>query len=273
MFRSDDPAVQGYFDLSGLEIPDGYSSVVYELSVEPVNALYVDSTSVGPYRIDPVTMSGTASPIRLTIQRGGEVMQDVTVQGGPNEPQDEYEPNTFASPAMVPSGGDWVASISGYGDIDYAYFNARGNRTFTFDVIAIDASGHPVTTKVEPVTAVWRPVVDPEDGPLYAPYFNSNQAATTRIQAEASGDGLYKLGVVRCSRRWTPRFPVRSTTDVCGFSIARTGERAGRHSSHRHWHWAVWNVAGANWKRLIFGDIQRSESSYVCFACFAGWDI
>jgi hypothetical protein len=38
-FGSDDPGLQGFFDLAGLEIPDGISSAQYQLSVESLDPL------------------------------------------------------------------------------------------------------------------------------------------------------------------------------------------------------------------------------------------
>jgi hypothetical protein len=194
-FGSDDPAVEGFFDLAGLEIPGGYPSVTYELTVEPVNPLYADSASVGPYHLGPVTPSGTASPIRLNISRGNEVAQDIFMQGAASERQDQYEPDSFLFPKAIPDGGDWLASLSGYGDVDYMYFTARANRTFTFDVTALDANGVPTTSKAQPVIGAWD-WSDSEDLPRVSEsFFNTTQAGTTRLQGEVSADADYKLGI------------------------------------------------------------------------------
>ncbi len=187
--------MEGYFDLAGLEVPNGYTSVTYELTVEPVNPLYADSTSVGPYRMGTVTPSGSAPAIRLTIMRGVEVSQDIFMQGTATERQDQYEPNSFLFPAAVPAGGDWLASFSGYGDIDYMYFSARANRTFTFDVTALDASGAAIASKALPVVGAWD-WNDVEDQPRVSEsFFNSSRIGTTRLQAEMSTGGDYKIGI------------------------------------------------------------------------------
>jgi hypothetical protein len=192
---SSDPALEGYFDLSGLEIPDGYSSVTYELSVEPVNPLYADSTSVGPYH-DPVTPSGSSPAIRLTVTRGGEVLQDIVMQGDASDPQDQFEPNDFNLPASLPGGGSWLGSLSGYGDEDYFSFSAQANRTFTFDVTALDANGVPTSTKAMPVLGAWA-FDDPKDvSRIWESYFNSPFTGTTRLQGEILSAGNYKLGIV-----------------------------------------------------------------------------
>ena len=192
---SNDDALEGYFDLAGLEIPNGYTSVTYELMVEPVNPLYADSTSVGPYRQGTVTPSGTAAAMRLTVKRGFDVSQDIYMQGTASERQDQYEPNSFLFPAAVPAGGDWLASLSGYGDIDYMYLSLRANRTFTLDVTALDASGAAVASKALPVLAAWD-WNDGEDQPRVSEsFFNSSRRGTTRLQAEVSANGDYKIGI------------------------------------------------------------------------------
>ncbi len=193
---SDDVSLEGFFDLAGLEIPSGYSSVTYELSMEPVNALYTYSAAVGPYRTGQVTPSGSAAAVRVEVTRGGEVLQDITVQGGASERQDAYEPSSFASPAQIPAGGEWVASLSGYGDADYWTFPAKANRTFTLDVTALDANGAATDTKAQPVLGLWYWNALEDEAAMWESYFNSLITGTTRLQAEIARDGNYKLGAV-----------------------------------------------------------------------------
>ncbi len=191
---SNDPGVEGFFDLAGLEIPSGYNSVTYELTAEPINSLYADSTAVGPYRRGPVSPSGTATAIRVTVTRGKEISQDIYMQGAANEREDQFEPDSFLFPAKVPGSGNWIGSLSGYGDLDYLYFRVRANRTFTFDVTALDADGYPTDAKAQPVVGAWN-WGDAEDQPqLFESYFNSSLPATTRMQAEVIANGDYILG-------------------------------------------------------------------------------
>ncbi|MGH9588369.1 MAG: hypothetical protein ACRD3F_15575, partial [Acidobacteriaceae bacterium] len=39
-FGSDDPALEGYYDLSGVPVPPGYASDAWQLSLEPISPLY-----------------------------------------------------------------------------------------------------------------------------------------------------------------------------------------------------------------------------------------
>jgi hypothetical protein len=58
-FGSNDAALEGYFDLSGIPLPAGVTSASYQVSFEPVNPLYVDAISVGPYLLGSPSPSGT----------------------------------------------------------------------------------------------------------------------------------------------------------------------------------------------------------------------
>ncbi len=203
---SDDTALEGFFDLAGLEVPAGYSQATYELSVEPVNPLYSGSTSVGPYKGGPVAISGTFGRLRITVPRGGSTVQDIAMQGVPKDAQDQFEPSSFASGATLPSGGDWFASLSGYGDRDYYSFNARANRTFTFDATALDENQVPVATKSQPVIGFWSSTdeeLNPRSGQNF---FNSAETGKTRIQYSTITGGEYKLGVMDARGDGRPDF-------------------------------------------------------------------
>ncbi|HLK34369.1 MAG TPA: hypothetical protein VKT29_14845, partial [Terriglobales bacterium] len=57
-FGAADSALQGYFDLAGLELPAGATQGSYELSVEPVDLDYWGLAAVGPYLSGAVKPSG-----------------------------------------------------------------------------------------------------------------------------------------------------------------------------------------------------------------------
>jgi hypothetical protein len=65
-FGSGDPAVEGAFDLGGLEIPDGSGSAKYRVSVEALEPNW--SEGVGPYAPAQVAPSGSFTPVVLTLQ-------------------------------------------------------------------------------------------------------------------------------------------------------------------------------------------------------------
>ena len=69
------PSVEGFFDLAGLEIPNGASSAQYQLRVEALDPLW--SQPVGPYGPWQVQPSGTFQPLIVTVSKGGDLQQDI----------------------------------------------------------------------------------------------------------------------------------------------------------------------------------------------------
>jgi hypothetical protein len=78
-FGSDDTTLEGYFDLAGLEIPDGSNSAQYQLSAEAINTDW--SEGVAPYAPWQVAPSGATPPVVVTVSKGGEVHLDLLMQG------------------------------------------------------------------------------------------------------------------------------------------------------------------------------------------------
>ena len=70
-FGSNDPALEGYFDLSGMPLPPGVTSANYQVSFEAVNPLYINSISVGPYLLGSPNPSGTLSTITVIGVQAG----------------------------------------------------------------------------------------------------------------------------------------------------------------------------------------------------------
>ena len=131
-FGSDDPAVEGFFDLAGLEIPNGANSAQYQLSVEAMDPFW--SQAVGPYGPWQVQPSGAAQPITVTVSMGGDLQQDILMSGSATQVQDMFEPEDYTTPAPVPTAGDWLGTLSGYGDPDYFWFTGRDARTLSVEV-------------------------------------------------------------------------------------------------------------------------------------------
>ncbi|MGB9106262.1 MAG: hypothetical protein WCC59_16010, partial [Terriglobales bacterium] len=134
---SDDPALRGSYDLAGLEIPTGSNSARFQLTVEAMNPLYTGALAAGPYKLSQVRPSGTFAPLVLTVARGGDVVQDIVMQGAASAPLDSTEPHSFAQPAAIPGAGHWTASLGYYGDFDWLALHAGANRSFTLDIAAL----------------------------------------------------------------------------------------------------------------------------------------
>jgi len=61
-FGSENPALQGFFDLSGIPLPPGVTTANYKLTFEPVNPLYTYQDSVGPYVLGSPTPQELSQP-------------------------------------------------------------------------------------------------------------------------------------------------------------------------------------------------------------------
>ncbi len=73
-FGSNDATLEGFFDLAGLEIPDG-DTATYQVSVEALDPNF--SQRVGPYAPMQVQPSGTMQPFFVTITAGMDLQQDI----------------------------------------------------------------------------------------------------------------------------------------------------------------------------------------------------
>src|ERR1035441_2432385 len=62
---ANDPALQGYFDLSGIPLPPGMTTANYQVTFESVNPLYILTNAVGPYAEGQVAPSGTLQSINV----------------------------------------------------------------------------------------------------------------------------------------------------------------------------------------------------------------
>src|SRR4029079_8879134 len=114
---------RGHYDLGGLELPEGSNTARYELRVEPVRPEYVGTTSVGPYHVQQVRMSGGAKPITLAVSLGSDINQDIVMEGS-SEEEGDNAPHQFSSPATL-HGGAWSGNLANYGESEYYSFTAR----------------------------------------------------------------------------------------------------------------------------------------------------
>jgi hypothetical protein len=194
-FGSDDPAVEGSFDLAGLEIPNGANSAQYQLSVEAVDPLW--SQPVGPYGPWQVLPSGTFQPLIVTVSKGGDLEQDIVMQASALQVRDWFEPTSFAAPASLPAAGDWGGTLSGSGNADYFWFVGQSNRTLSVEVTALDEAKVPSTGKAQPVIGMWALA---NQGTTPAPAktsmaFNTTSPGMTRLDATLQTSTAFRLGI------------------------------------------------------------------------------
>ncbi len=194
-FGSDASTVEGFFDLAGLQIPNGAGSAQYQLTVEGLDPTW--SASVGPYAPSQVQPSGTAQPITVTVTLGSDVQQDIVMLGSAISQPDSFGPTSYAAPVAVPASGEWNGSLSGYGDGDYFSFSGQANRTLSVEVTALDETGAASQSKSEPVIGLWA-LSDPGTFPAPAnspSAFNTSTVGMTQLNATFYQATSFRLGL------------------------------------------------------------------------------
>ncbi len=189
---SDSQTLEGFFDLGGLQLPNG-GSAQYQLTVEALDPSW--SAPVGPYSPGPVAPSGLAQPIVVTVSAGIDVQQDILMSGSAQPlPQ---SPSTWTVPAALPGGGDWEGSLSGYGMVAYFHFPAHANRTLSVAVTALDEWSDASEVKAQPVIGMWASGDPPgTTPPAYTPSpFNQIPYALTRLDAQLATSTNFLIGI------------------------------------------------------------------------------
>jgi hypothetical protein len=194
-YGSSDQSVEGFFDLVGLPIPNGASTAQYQLYVEALDPLW--SGGVCPYAVSQVAPSGSAQPIVVTVASGGDIAQDILMSGSAQAIPSWAATETWSSPATVPAPGDWIGSLSGYGDVSYFSIPAQANRTLSVAVTALDESGVPTESKAAPVIGMWT-FGDPPGTPppaLTPTSFNSATFGMSRLDAQVLSSTTFIIGI------------------------------------------------------------------------------
>jgi hypothetical protein len=193
---SDEAAMQGYFDLSGIPLPPGMTAANYQITFETINSLYTFTDSVGPYTAGQVAPSGTLDAISVSSMSAGStktltVTVDDSAAGGY---QDAI--GTVTEPRMMPASGLWCGRLSQVGQTDWFTFPVRGGRTFTVVTQAIDESGAPTELKAMPAIGVWD-AFDAAGATAIgaAPGINGLATGETWLRISASGDDKVRIGI------------------------------------------------------------------------------
>ncbi len=193
-FGSADPALEGYFDLAGLELPGGATQGSYEITVEAVKAAYWGLSVAGPYVPGQVTPSGTAQPVVVNVSAGSDVTQDIVMAGSAR--RQPALRSSFLQPAEMPGAGDWTAQLNLVGQTDYLRLAASANTTITVDVTALDEAGRPTQQKMQPVAGIWPWGAPPGSSPSASEmFFTSGTLGLTRLSAIFNISGYYTLGI------------------------------------------------------------------------------
>lgn len=191
---SDAQTSEGSFDLSGLQVLNA-ASTQYQLTVEPLDPIW--SAGVGPYAPYLDRPSGATQPIIVTVGAGQDLQQDVLMSASA-QPVPPWSPSqTWTAPGTVPSPGDWVGSLSGYGDVAYFLLPAKANRTMSVAVTALDESGNPTESKTQPLVGLWL-ASDPEGTrppSLTTSPFNTVNFGLTRLDTQIAASSNFLIAI------------------------------------------------------------------------------
>lgn len=196
-FGSTDQTLEGYYDLSGVPLPPGMTQSDYELTFEPLNPLYADEQSVGPYTPGQVTPSGTMPVLTIpAVQAGMSLQEDVTVSDSADELHSGAD-GTDASPAGVDASGQWLGRICCYGHAGWFKFYARANREFTVEVEALDETGAGTEGKARPVIGLWNITDAVGTTPVTATAqpFNGDETGLTTLSAVSTASSFVRIGI------------------------------------------------------------------------------
>ncbi|HUB50527.1 MAG TPA: IPT/TIG domain-containing protein, partial [Terracidiphilus sp.] len=196
MWGSNEPAMQGYFDLSGIPLPAGATSASYEITIEAIDPLYILTDSVGPYMQGQVAPSGTLNSVVLAGMTAGSTQTLTVAAAGTPEPGFNDAIGAVAQPRPMPATGFWCGRLSQVGQTDWFTFAVRGNRSFTIVTLAMDETGSPSNQKAMPAIGIWD-AFDPVDAPAVgaAPGLNGLAAGETWLQVGASAADVVRVGI------------------------------------------------------------------------------
>ena len=197
MWGSNDAALQGYFDLSGIPLPPGMTTANYQVTFEAINPLYILTNSVGPYRRRP----GRRPPARLRPSPSPACRractQTLTVNVADSAVGGYKDAiGTQAAPRILPASGLWCGRLSQVGQTDWFSFPVRGNRTFTIVTQALDETGAPTESKAMPAIGVWD-AFDPVGATAVgaAPASTAWPPAKPGCASAAAGDDIVRIGI------------------------------------------------------------------------------
>jgi hypothetical protein len=196
-FGTDDTTQEGVFDLSGVPIPPGEAQDTWQLSFEPINALYTGWDSVGPYTTGQVFPSGTLPAIAIPgLTAGSSVIENVTIG---NSAGDSFsgDDGMISAPVIVAPSGEWTARLAGYGHSSWLQWRAKANREFTVEAQALDDSGNNATSKAQVVIGMWNGTDTMAASPVTETTqpFNGAVAGLTTLPVMTLADSEVRLGV------------------------------------------------------------------------------
>ncbi len=196
MWGSNDAALQGFFDLSGMPLPPGMTTANYQVTFEAVSSSYILTSSVGPYLDGSPQPSGTLSPISVPSMAAGSTQTlTVTVADSAAGGSDDAI-GSEAQPRILSPSGMWCGRLSQVGQTDWFTFPVRGGRAFTVITEALDETGAPTNAKALPSLGVWN-AFDTVGAKAagYETGLNGLNTGQSWLQVSAGGDNVVRLGI------------------------------------------------------------------------------
>jgi hypothetical protein len=196
MWGSNEAAMQGFFDLSGMRLSPGAATANYQVTFEAVNPGYILTNSVGPYLDGSPEPSGRLSALSVpSLSAGSSQTLTVNVEDSAAGGSDDAI-GSESTPRMLPASGLWSGRLSQVGQTDWFTFPVRGGRTFTVVTEALDESGAPTNAKAMPALGVWD-AFDPVGTTAVGASGGLNGLATGEswLQVTATGDDVVRVGI------------------------------------------------------------------------------
>ena len=193
---SNDSAQQGFFDLSFMPLPPGQSTANYQVSFEPINPLYIDGNSVGPYVDGSPAPSGAMPVIAVPgLSAGSSQALTVPITGSAiGGAEDAIATET--TPRPLPPSGEWTGRLSQVGQTDWLAFPVRANRTFTVVTQAVNETGAPSEYKSMPEIGLWNGFAPAGSEPaVWAPGLGGSAAGESYLSALSPTDDVIRLGI------------------------------------------------------------------------------
>ncbi|HUN85290.1 MAG TPA: IPT/TIG domain-containing protein [Terracidiphilus sp.] len=193
---SNDPSLQGYFDLRFMPLPPGVATAGYQVTFEAINPLYIDDNSVGPYIDGSPTPSGTMPAISVpALSAGSSQTLTVTI---PDSASDGI-PDAIGSEALprtLPSSGQWVGRLSQIGQADWFMFPIRAGHSFTLVTQALNESGAPTESKALLSLGVWDTFDPPGSAPVgWVPALNGWATGESWLNVSTPTDDVVRIGI------------------------------------------------------------------------------
>ena len=193
---SEDPGLQGDFDLRFLPLPPGATTANYEVTFEAINPLYMLESSVGPYVDGSPAPSGSMPALSVPGMKAGmsQTFSVNILDSAVGGTQDAIA--SEASPRMLPPSGEWCGRLSQVRQTDWFVFPVRARRTFTVVTQALNESGAATRSKALPAVGVWS-AIDPvaSAARAWAPALNGDATGETFLEMESPSDDLVRLGI------------------------------------------------------------------------------